>query len=74
MIEAGIVNLTGGGLSRQHRGMNRATNPYAGFRYPAEILSYAVWLYFRFTLSFHDIERFCVCQMARVSWPPLAGV
>ena len=37
--------------------MNRATNPYAGYRYPAEILSHAVWLYFRFTLSFRDIEE-----------------
>jgi hypothetical protein len=24
---------------------------YAGHRYPAEIISYAVWLYFRFPLS-----------------------
>jgi putative transposase len=36
--------------------MNAATNPYAGHRYPAEIISHAVWLYFRFTLSFRDIE------------------
>jgi len=27
-----------------------------GFRYPPEIISYAVWLYYRFTLSFRDIE------------------
>jgi putative transposase len=37
--------------------MNRATNPYAGYRYPGEIISHAVWLYFRFTLSFRDIEE-----------------
>jgi putative transposase len=37
--------------------MNRSTNPYAGYRYPAEIISHAVWLYFRFTLSFRDIEE-----------------
>jgi putative transposase len=37
--------------------MNKATNPYAGYRYPAEIISHAVWLYFRFTLSFRDIEE-----------------
>jgi hypothetical protein len=24
---------------------------YAGYRYPAELISYAVWLYFRFPLS-----------------------
>jgi len=37
--------------------MNASTNPYAGHRYPAEIISHAVWLYFRFTLSFRDIEE-----------------
>ena len=37
--------------------MNTSTNPYTGHRYPAEIISYAVWLYFRFALSFRDIEE-----------------
>jgi putative transposase len=36
--------------------MNASTNPYAGYRYPAEIISHAVWRYFRFTLNFRDIE------------------
>src|SRR5260370_41024997 len=32
--------------------MRTARDPiYAGHRYPAEIISYAVWLYFRFPLS-----------------------
>ncbi len=31
--------------------MNDVKNPYAGYRHPAEIISHAVWLYFRFTLS-----------------------
>jgi putative transposase len=30
---------------------------YHGFRYPAEIISHAVWLYFRFSLSFRDVEE-----------------
>lgn len=29
---------------------------YRGFRYPPEIIGYAVWLYHRFTLSYRDIE------------------
>jgi putative transposase len=29
---------------------------YRGFRYPREIISHVVWLYFRFSLSFRDIE------------------
>jgi putative transposase len=37
--------------------MNASNNPYAGYRYPAEIISHAVWLYFRFALSFRDIEE-----------------
>ncbi len=37
--------------------MNASTHPYAGHRYPTEIISHAVWLYFRFTLSFRDVEE-----------------
>jgi putative transposase len=29
---------------------------YAGHRYPAELVSYAVWLYFRFPLSLRMVE------------------
>jgi putative transposase len=28
-----------------------AKSPYAGHRFPAEVISHAVWLYFRFPLS-----------------------
>ena len=30
---------------------------YRGFRFPPEIISHVVWLYFRFSLSFRDIEE-----------------
>src|SRR3984893_4288198 len=30
---------------------------YKGFRFPPSIISHAVWLYFRFTLSFRDVEE-----------------
>jgi putative transposase len=33
----------------------RSTLRYPGFRFPAEIIGHAVWLYHRFTLSFRDI-------------------
>ena len=36
--------------------MNKSL-PYRAFRYPAEIMSHVVWLYFRFALSFRDIEE-----------------
>ena len=36
--------------------MNSQSN-YRGHRFPPEIISHAVWLYHRFTLSFRDIEE-----------------
>jgi putative transposase len=30
---------------------------YRGYRCPAEIISHAVWLYFRFSLSLRDVEE-----------------
>jgi putative transposase len=34
------------------------TSPdYKGFRFPPEIISHAVWLYFRFSLGFRDVEE-----------------
>ena len=29
---------------------------YKGHRFPREIISYSVWLYHRFTLSYRDVE------------------
>jgi transposase-like protein len=37
--------------------MGKAENPYAAYRYPAEIISYAIWLSSRFTLSNRDVEE-----------------
>jgi putative transposase len=39
--------------------MNKSTtaSPYKGFRFPQEIISHAVWLYHRFSLSFRDVEE-----------------
>jgi putative transposase len=36
---------------------NTIAPDYKGFRFPAEIISHAVWLYFRFSLSFRDVEE-----------------
>ena len=30
---------------------------YSGYRFPPEIISHAVWLYHRFSLSFRDVEE-----------------
>ena len=37
---------------------------YAGFRFPAEVISQAVWLYFRFPLSLRMVEGHC--QLGRL--------
>jgi len=34
-----------------------ATTQYKNHRFPVEIISHAVWLYFRFCLSFRDVEE-----------------
>ena len=33
------------------------TPSYTGYRFPAEVISYAVWLYFRFPLSLRMVEE-----------------
>src|SRR5882762_6351412 len=40
---------------------------YAGHRYPAEIISYAVWLYFRFPLSLRMVEEMLAARGIVVS-------
>lgn len=35
-----------------HRLSARTTNSYKNHRFPSEIISHAVWLYYRFSLSF----------------------
>src|SRR5690242_11193867 len=40
---------------------------YAGHRFPAEIISYAVWLYFRFLLSLRMIEEMLAARGIVVS-------
>jgi putative transposase len=41
---------------------------YRRHRFPAEIISHAVWLYFRFTLSYRDIEVLLAERGVQVSY------
>ena len=36
--------------------MNSPAPSYHGYRFPPDIIAHAVWLYFRFSLSFRDVE------------------
>jgi putative transposase len=43
-------------------------NIYHGFRHSGEIISHTVWLYFRFTLSFRNVEEILVYRGIDVSY------
>ena len=40
---------------------------YAGYRFPAEIISHAVWLYFRFPLSLRNVDEILAARGIVVS-------
>src|SRR3954462_2676318 len=44
-----------------------AKSPYAGHRFPAEVISHAVWLYFRFPLSLRMVEEMLAARGIIVS-------
>src|SRR4028119_801738 len=44
-----------------------AKSPYAGYRFPAEVISHAVWLYFRFPLSLRMVEEMLAARGVVVS-------
>jgi putative transposase len=45
-----------------------APSLYKGHRYPAEIISHGVWLYYRFSLSYRDIEELMLARGVRVTY------
>ena len=44
-----------------------AKSPYAGYRFPGEVISHAVWLYFRFPLSLRMVEEMLAARGIAVS-------
>jgi putative transposase len=43
-------------------------NPYKNHRFPAEIISHAVWLYYRFCLSYRDVEELLFARGTTVTY------
>ena len=41
---------------------------YAGYRFPAEVISHAVWLYFRFPLSLRMVDELLATRGIIVSY------
>jgi hypothetical protein len=37
--------------------MGMSSLSYSGYRFPADVIQRAVWLYMRFTLSYRDLEE-----------------
>ena len=48
--------------------MSTATPSYKGHRYPVEIINHCVWLYFRFPLSFREVEELMLARCVVVSY------
>jgi putative transposase len=44
------------------------TNPYKRHRFPAGIISHGVWLYFRFCLSYWDVEELMLVRGVIVAY------
>ncbi len=59
----GIVRLTGWGARSLRDGVNQhgfvdaTPSPNRGHRFPVEIISHCVWLYYRFPLSLRDVQE-----------------
>ena len=49
-------------------GVSTATASYKGHRYPVEIINHCVWLYFRFPLSFREVEELMLARGVVVSY------
>src|SRR3954452_20504606 len=63
------AGLGGAGWNGEGGGMTSAAqSPYAGgYRFPAEVISHAVWLYFRFPLSLRMVEEMLAARGIEVS-------
>jgi putative transposase len=48
--------------------MSISVSLYRRHRFPAEIISHCVWLYFRFTLSFRDVEEMLAMRGVSLSY------
>jgi putative transposase len=50
-----------------------STNPYKNHRFLAEVISHGVWLYFRFCLSYRDVEKLLFTRGVSVTYIPARG-
>ncbi len=48
--------------------MSRSSSLYRRHRFPGEVISYCVWLYYRFSLSYRDIEELMAQRGVKVTY------
>src|SRR3954452_2607448 len=60
-----LPDLAGGGSVSA---MATSSNPYRGFRFPAEVIEHAVWLYYCFSLSLRDVALILATRGIEVSY------
>ena len=69
VVKVGTTNTGGGFVKLTMVGDNRLMESlYRGHRFPPEIISHAVWLYHRFTLSLRDVEDLLAERGIKVSY------
>jgi len=64
----GTVTLVSVGDLGGSVGVSTATPSYKGHRYPVEIINHCIWLYFRFPLSFREVEELMLARGVAVSY------
>jgi putative transposase len=70
----GIVRFIVESVTRRfvpHTPRMRTASLYRRHRFPAEIISHCVWLYFRFALSFRDVEELLAMRGVCLSYEPV---
>ena len=75
-VHIGIVTLVSVGDLEGSVGVRTATASYKGHRCPVEIIGHWVWLYFRFALSFREVEELMLVvrrDVARGEWSRSIG-
>jgi putative transposase len=68
-VKLGGLRLGRAGVVGYLRRMTTPRDPlYSGYRYPAELIGYAVWLYFRFPLSLRMVEEMLAARGISVTY------
>lgn len=52
----------------QNERMNNHITIYKGHRFPAAVISHAVWIYHRFSMSFREVEEILAARGVRVRY------